>query len=112
MTPTRIKTLTSYRAHAQFLAECEDGMFGYLARVQVDDLKTPYAHSPTIAIKSWQGRPIICLETAHRRYEVFTISPDFLRFKTEPEAEAWHMSHRKRTPAELAQAWGIGATTA
>lgn len=95
MTPIRIKTMTSYRAHAQFYAEIETGPIAYLARCQIADIKTPYRYSPTVAVECWQGKSVICLETAHRHFEVFEVSRDFLRFKTEQEAEDWHMRYHK-----------------
>jgi hypothetical protein len=90
----RIKTIRSYAGHARFLAECAELPVAYLARVQVEEIPSPYAYSPTVQILDHDGEAVVIFETNHKRYEVFAVPPQFLRFQTDQEAEDWHIRFR------------------
>lgn len=70
-TLARVRVLPSYAAHARFLAETSEAPMGEIPRVA--SIPSPYAYSPTHMVWDWQGTPIIIVETAHRRYEVFHV---------------------------------------
>jgi hypothetical protein len=87
----KIKTLSSYAAHARFLNECTSDASGELKVVgevaQSVVPKTPYAFSLTKTVYEWQGKPIVVLETSHRRYEVFQVEPQMIMPVTPYDAE-------------------------
>src|SRR3990167_2870792 len=87
----RVKKITSYAGHSRFLAECADEPVGYLARVQVEDIPSPYAYSPSKQILQWGDKKVVIFETSHRTYEVFEVPAQLLRFKTDDEATDWHI---------------------
>lgn len=101
----RIKQINSHVGHARFLAECDlddDGDFivaGYLARVQVEEIPSPYAYSPSKEIWMHNGRKVILFETRHRHYEVFEVPANMLTFKTDEAATDWHIRFSKRSAA-------------
>ena len=71
VTVKRVKVLPGYAAHARFLADVSEDPIGSIPRQA--QIPSPYAYSPTHTVWSWDGRPIIIVETRHRRYEVFTV---------------------------------------
>lgn len=105
----RLKTITSYAGHARFLAGCDgydrldddpDAMTaGYLARVQREDVPSPYAYSPTTPLLRWNGRKVFISEVSHRRFEVFEVPANMLTFQDQQKAEDWHMRFRRKTAA-------------
>jgi hypothetical protein len=101
----RIKTITSHPGLSRFLAECDqrdDGLceiHGWLARVQVEDIPSPYASSPTKVIYCWHGKQIIYFETSHKRYEVFQVPAQLLRFDTDEKATDWHIRFSRKPRA-------------
>lgn len=92
---TRIKTITSHRGYAAFLAECSEEPVAWLARVQVEEIPSPYAYSPTVAILERNGQRVCTFETAHRRYEAYTVPAEMLTFATEEAAADWHMRYKR-----------------
>jgi len=98
-TMNRIKTIKSYTGLSRWLAEVADKPVAYLARVQVEEIPSPYAYSPVKEILDWNGRNVIYFETSHKRYEVFAVPPELLRFKTEDAATDWHIRFMKRPRA-------------
>jgi hypothetical protein len=94
----RIKRITSYTGHARWLAEVDD-TDTWLARVQVEGIPSPYRYSPTVEILSWNGRAVVWFETRHKTYDVFEVPADLLRFKTQQEAEDWHVRYARKVSA-------------
>lgn len=88
---TKIKTITSHAGHARFLSECELNPVGYLARSQVADIPSPYAYSPSKMILSWNGKQVVVFETRHKRFEVFAVPADMVRYATDVEATDAHI---------------------
>lgn len=86
----RIKTITSHVGLARFLDEAPDAGF-YIARDE--NIPSPYAYSPTHTVYAWKGKNVIVVETSHKRYEVFEVSPATPRLPRdiaasgEPESE-------------------------
>ena len=79
----RVRVLYGYAAHARFLAETDDAApLRWIKRA----INEPYAFGPTHGVYDWGGRPVIIVETRHRRYEVYEIV-DGPIFNTEEEAE-------------------------
>lgn len=78
------------------LSECSELPVTWLARVQVEEIPSPYMYSPTVRILEYRGKQVIIFEVRHRRYEMFEVPANLLRFKTEQEAEDWHIrfSHK------------------
>ena len=66
----RLKIIRGYRADARFW-ETTGKFLGWIPRQPVP---SPYEYSATHPVYQWQGRHIIHVETAHRRYEVFDVS--------------------------------------
>ena len=95
----RLRTMRSHQAHANIIAEMSKEPIGYLARCQVEDIPSPYAYSPTVLIWDWNGRPVVIFETAHRRFEVFAVHPELLRFATDDEATEWHIRYYRKAHA-------------
>ena len=80
----RVRVLNGYTAHARFLAECDDDApLRWIPR----QLVATYSSGPTHGVCAWGARPVIIVETKHRRYEVYEIV-DGPIFATEDEAEA------------------------
>ena len=65
----RIKVLIGYSAHARFCALLADEWIGEIRRT----IGQPYVSSPSHAVYSLEGRPVVIAETKHRRYEVFEV---------------------------------------
>ncbi len=93
----KVKTITSHAGLARWLAEVSEEPVAWLARVQVEEIPSPYRYSPVVAVYEWNGRKVAWFETRHRRYEVFEVPAELLKFKTEAEAEEWHIRFRKRS---------------
>lgn len=91
----RLRTITSYTALARWFSETSDCPIAYLARVQVEEIRSPFAYSPSVSIYLWQGRQVIHFETSHRRFEVFEVPSNMLRFKTADEATEWHIRYSR-----------------
>lgn len=92
----RIRTITSHSGLARWLAETSDEPIAYLARCQVEEIRSPYAYSPSVSILDWNGRAVVWFETSHRRYEVFEVPAELLRFKSDEAATDWHIRYSKR----------------
>ena len=94
----KIKTITSYAGLHRWLDETTAGYepLGFLARCQVEDIPSPYSYSPTKAILEWQGKPVVYFETRHKRYEVYEVPAELLRFKTDQEACDWHIRYGRK----------------
>jgi hypothetical protein len=69
-TPTKIKTLRGYSAHARFCAELSAEPIGeapsHLYPYQ------PYRYSQSVPVFDRDGCPVVVLETGHRQFMVFT----------------------------------------
>lgn len=87
----RLKTIRSYSGLAKWLAETSDEPHAFLARVQIEDIPSPYAYSPTKPIYKWENRDVIWFETSHRCYEIFEVHKELLRFNTDDKATDWHI---------------------
>jgi hypothetical protein len=94
---TKIKTITSHVGLQRWLLELSEDPVAWLARVQVEEIPSPYAYSPSKAIYDWNGRKVVWFETRHKRYEVFEVPATLLRFKTDAEATDWHIRFSKKT---------------
>ena len=92
----RIKTLRSHTALAQLISEIdEDEPVGYLALCQIEPVTpTPCSGGAALPLWKWRGQIVFWVETAQRRYEVFEVPAEFLRFKTRDEALDWHLRYR------------------
>jgi len=88
-----IKTIRSYAGHAQWIAEASEEPIAWLARFQTDPIPSPYAYSPVVAVWEWNGKVVICRETAHRKYQVFEVPADMPLFADEQDAEDAHIAH-------------------
>lgn len=68
----KIKTLTSYTKHAQFLAQCEEDLAGIIESPK--HIPSPYAYSAdTCVYRTFEGKHVIIKETKHKHYEVFEV---------------------------------------
>jgi hypothetical protein len=101
MAHTKLKTLRSHTAHAQFLATCDetaDGfcvIAGYLPRA-LAPANDRYHYSPVVAVYRLADEPsrlVAIFETAHRKYEVWAI--DRTRIMSEARAIEVHLSHTR-----------------
>lgn len=92
----RIKTITSHVGLSRWLGETADEPIAWLARVQVEDIPSPYVYSPSVQILDWNGKPVIYFETRHKRYEVFEVPANLLRFKTDDAATDWHVRFSRK----------------
>lgn len=92
----RVATLRGYSAHARWNAQVRERDGGYLARCQVEDIPSPYRYSPVVIVLEWNGQDVVCFETAHRRYEVFEVPTNLMRFRTEQEATDWHVRYCRK----------------
>ena len=96
---TKLKTIRSHVGLARFLAECEgdpETPVGWLARVQVADIPSPYRYSSTTPIELWNNKLIVWFEVAHKKYEIYEVPANFLKFATENAAEAWNFKYSKK----------------
>lgn len=73
---TRVKVITSYTGHAQFLFETEPGILGVIPSQST--IPSPYAYSPTWSVYLWRGTPVVVVETRHKRYEIFRVDGPIL----------------------------------
>jgi hypothetical protein len=92
----RIKTIVSYRGLSRWLSEVSDTPVAWLARVQVEEIPSPYAYSPSVCVLDWNGRKVIYFETRHKHYEVFEVPAELLRFKSDQEATDWHVRFSRK----------------
>jgi hypothetical protein len=95
MSLTRIATIRSHAGLARFIATLSDEPVAYLARVQVEEIPSPYRYSPVVAVYVRGEERVVWFETAHRRYEVFRVAPELLSFATEEEATEWHVRYSR-----------------
>ena len=72
----------------------------YLARLQVNDIPSPYAYSPTKDVYSWktarhpEGQMVMWFETRHKYFEIFEVPKSFSPiFNTEEAASNWNFHH-------------------
>lgn len=92
-----LKTIRSYTGHARWLAEIDETEPAkYLARVQVEDIPSPYLYSPSVLIMKWKGLSVVCFETSHKIYQVFEVPPELLRFDTDEKATDWHIRFSRK----------------
>ena len=71
--PKRIKRITSHSGHARFLATLTDTQ---VVTKRFAAIPSPYCYSPVhILYRDSEGRLVFIVETAHKRYDVFTL-PD------------------------------------
>lgn len=92
----RIKRERSHSGCARIIAEMSDDPIAWLARVQIEDIPSPYAYSPTVAIFKWHTLPVVLFETSHRCYDLFVVPPELLRFDTEQDAANWHVRYSRK----------------
>ena len=78
----RLKVFTSHTGHSQYCAEASHCL-GYIER---PDIPSPYAYSPSKPVFDWRGKPTICCETRHRRFEVFLVPPCTKIYQTDKAA--------------------------
>ena len=71
----RIKVINGYAASARFHANVSEQPLGYIAHQPIE---SPYSYSPSHVVLNWGGKPIIIVETKHRRYEVFAVPPSMI----------------------------------
>ena len=71
----RIKVIIGYAASARFHANVSETPIGYIPR---QPIPSPYSYGPSHVVWNWTGRPIIIVETRHRRYEVFAVPPSMI----------------------------------
>ena len=69
----RLKRITTYRGHAQFLAELEQYGIGTIPRQP--EISSPYAYSPTHTVHVWHHSRVFLVGTAHKQYDVFEVPP-------------------------------------
>lgn len=92
----RIKTINSHAGLCRWLSELSDEPIAYLARVQVEEIPSPYAYSPTKDIWDWNGRKVVWFETRHRHYEIFEVPATLLRFDSADKACDWHVRFSRK----------------
>ena len=96
---TKLKTIRSHVGLARFLAECEgdpEVPVGYLARAQVADIPSPYRYSSTVPIDLWNGKLIVWFEVAHKKYEIYEVPANFMKFVRQEAAEDWNFKYSKK----------------
>jgi hypothetical protein len=76
-----LKLITSHVGFGDFLRQTED--VGYIPRKV--EIPSPFAHSSTHIVMKWDGKHVIAVETAHKRYDVYEVNQTI--FKTEEAAE-------------------------
>ena len=76
--PARIKRITSHSGISRYLSYVESTG---LVINRLATIPSPYAYSPTHQVyRDEQGRDVIVVETAHKRYDVFQVPADVPRF--------------------------------
>ncbi len=71
----RLLRITSHAGHAHYLATLTPGELGWIVRQR--DIPSPYAYSQTHLVSHDPVRgPVIIVETAHKRYDVFRVDHD------------------------------------
>jgi hypothetical protein len=79
-TVKRIKVVRGYQGLANFHAEVDqipngDGDLLILGTIpRRPEIPSPYAYAPEHQVMRWNAKPIIIVETGHRRFEVFEVS--------------------------------------
>lgn len=97
----RIAKIRSHAGIARFYAECDEGdPIAYLARVQVEEIRSPYAYSPSKPIYRHAGRKVVVFETSHKVYEVYEVPANMLTFATDDAATEWNT--RFSRPSKIA----------
>ena len=79
----RIQRMTSHSGHARCLAECDDTPY-CIARQA--DIPSPFAYSPTWNVYWYREQYVIIRETAHKRYDVFSVPNHLLQPKEDDES--------------------------
>lgn len=104
MIPKRIKRIRSYTGHARFLMDCAEETTHWLARVQLEEIPSPYTYSPSVPILRHIGSDdaaalgdVVIFETSHRCYDVFRVPPYLLQFPTDEAATDWHIRFSRKT---------------
>lgn len=72
----RIKVIGSHTGVARFFAEASEESIGSIAARP--EIPSPYRYSPEWAVWEWQGRKVVIVEVAHRRYEVFEVPAELV----------------------------------
>jgi hypothetical protein len=74
----RIRTIKSYAGHARYLAGCQEEPIGEIDRQS--DIPSPHRYSPRWTVWTHiQDGPVVIVETAHKRYEVFAVEPSAIQ---------------------------------
>ena len=92
MSYRRIKTLRSYATLARFIAELPESPAGYIPR---PNIPSPFRYSPAQAVYAWNGKTVFWLETSHRVYEIFELSPDTLFYASDDDATEAYIAARQ-----------------
>ena len=69
----RLKRITTYRGHAQFLDSLEQYGIGTIPRQP--GIPNLYMYGDTHTVHVWRHSRVFIAETAHRRYDVFEVPP-------------------------------------
>jgi hypothetical protein len=91
----KVKTIASYSGLARWLSTVKE-TGEYLTRYQVRHIPSPYRYSPTVEVVAWKNKQVVWFETSHRRYEVYAVPADMVKFKSEKEAEDYHIRLMKQ----------------
>lgn len=91
----RINRIRSHAGIARWRGEAEP-TGEYLARVQTEEIPSPYAYSPSVMVYDWKQIPVVMFETSHKVYDIFSIPTNLLRFKTDDEATDWQIKYGRK----------------
>jgi hypothetical protein len=87
---TRVRVITGYAPLARFLATLDGAEIGpdYVGTIlgvipRQPQIRSPYAYSPDHTVYGLHGQPVIQIETAHRRYEIFRVEGPILPVESE-----------------------------
>ena len=100
----KVKTITSHSGLARWLAETDETSL-YLARAQVKEIPSPYAYSPVKSIELWKGKLVVWFETRHKRYEVFEVPPEMLKFTDREQAVEYHIKSERESKCATESKW-------
>jgi len=90
----RLKVFNSHSGHAGYCAEASKQL-GYIER---PDIPSPYAYSPSKPVFEWHDKPTICVETRHRRFEVFLVPPYTKIWRTDKLATESYLANKSLPP--------------
>lgn len=89
----RILRITSHAGHSRYLREMPDEAIGWIPKQT--GIPSPYRYSATHLVYRDPTRgPVIIVETAHKRYDVFAVPPETRIFETDEEAQDAYMAAR------------------